>query len=71
MSIRMPVLLGLTIRSAKKKKPAPKIPSGPMFHDDSTSGPEEDSANLEGQEENQNKNAISVISGNVIQETSF
>ena len=32
MSIRMPVLLGLTIRSAKKKKPAPKIPIGPMFH---------------------------------------
>ena len=31
----MPVLLGLTIRAAKKKKPAPKIPNEPMFHDDS------------------------------------
>ena len=31
----MPALVGLTIRAAKKKKPAPKIPHEPMFHDDS------------------------------------
>ena len=31
----MPILLGLTIRAAKNKKPAPKIPHGPMFHEDS------------------------------------
>ena len=31
----MPALLGLTIRAAKKKKPAPKIPHEPMFHDES------------------------------------
>ena len=37
IGIGMPVLLGLTIRAAKKKKPAPKIPHGPMFHDDSNS----------------------------------
>ena len=35
IGIGMPILLGLTIRAAKKKKPAPKIPHGPMFHDDS------------------------------------
>ena len=73
MSIRMPVLLGLTIRSAKKKKPAPKIPIGPMFHDDDDSNtlePEEESANIQ-EENNENVNAISVISGHVIQETSF
>ena len=33
--IGMPILLGLTIRAVKKKKPAPKIPHEPMFHDDS------------------------------------
>ena len=73
MSIRMPVLLGLTIRSAKKKKPAPKIPIGPMFHDDNDSNtldPEEESPNFQ-EENNENVNAISVISGHVIQETSF
>ena len=73
MSIRMPVLLGLTIRSAKKKKPAPKIPIGPMFHDDDDSNtlePEEESANIQ-EGNNENVNAISVISGHVIQETSF
>ena len=73
MSIRMPVLLGLTIRSAKKKKPAPKIPSRPMFHDDdddSNMDPEDESVNFQ-EENNGNVNAISVISGHVIQETSF
>ena len=74
MSIRMPVLLGLTIRSAKKKKPAPKIPSRPMFHDDddddSNMDPEDESVNFQ-EENNGNVNAISVISGRVIQETSF
>ena len=45
IGIGMPILLGLTIRAAKKKKPAPKIPHGPMFHEDS---------NLDQVEENQN-----------------
>ena len=83
MSIRMPVLLGLTIRSAKNKKPAPKIPIGPMFHDDDDSNSnntlEEDQEEKENSvgnfqqevENNENVNAISIISGHVIQETSF
>ena len=45
IGIGMPILLGLTIRAAKKKKPAPKIPHGPMFHED---------LNLDQVEENQN-----------------
>ena len=32
-SVQMPILIGLTIRSAKHKKTAPVIPKGPMFHD--------------------------------------
>ena len=83
MSIRMPVLLGLTIRSAKNKKPAPKIPIGPMFHDDDDSNTnntlEEDQEEKENSvgnfqqevENNENVNAISIISGHVIQETCF
>ena len=45
IGIGMPVLLGLTIRAAKKKKPAPKIPHGPMFHDDSNSDQVEENVN--------------------------
>ena len=45
IGIGMPVLLGLTIRAAKKKKPAPKIPHGPMFHDDSNSNQVEENEN--------------------------
>ena len=33
-SIQMPIMLALTIKAAKKKKPLPKIPQKPMFHDD-------------------------------------
>ena len=86
MSIRMPVLLGLTIRSAKNKKPAPKIPIGPMFHDDDDDDDSNTNDTLEEDQEekensvgnfqqevenNENVNAISIISGHVIQETSF
>ena len=45
IGIGMPVLLGLTIRAAKKKKPAPKIPRRPMFHDDSNSDQVEENEN--------------------------
>ena len=45
IGIGMPVLLGLTIRAAKKKKPAPKIPQGPMFHGDSISDQVKESKN--------------------------
>ena len=30
----MPIILGLTLRAAKRKKPPPVIPNKPMFHDD-------------------------------------
>ena len=33
--IQMPVMIGLTIRAAKHKKPAPVLPKGPMFHEQS------------------------------------
>ena len=33
--IQMPVMIGLTIRAAKHKKPAPVLPNGPMFHEQS------------------------------------
>ena len=33
--IQMPVMIGLTIRVAKHKKPAPVLPKGPMFHEQS------------------------------------
>ena len=32
--IQMPMLIALTIRAARHKKPAPQIPKGPMFHED-------------------------------------
>ena len=32
-SIQMPIMIGLTIRAAKHKKPAPVIPKGPQFHE--------------------------------------
>ena len=30
----MPLMIGLTLRAAKHKKPTPVIPKGPMFHED-------------------------------------
>ena len=33
--IQMPVMIGLTIRAAKHKKPGPVLPKGPMFHEQS------------------------------------
>ena len=33
-AMHMPILIGLSIRAAKHKKPAPKIPKGPIFHED-------------------------------------
>ena len=30
----MPILIGLSIRAARHKKPAPQIPKGSMFHED-------------------------------------
>ena len=30
----MPLMLALTLKAAKHKKPLPKIPQKPMFHDD-------------------------------------
>ena len=30
----MPLMLALTLKAAKNKKPLPKIPQKPMFHDD-------------------------------------
>ena len=32
--IQMPILIGLSIRAARHKKPAPQFPKGPMFHED-------------------------------------
>ena len=34
VGIQMPILIGLSIRAARHKKPAPVIPRGPMFHED-------------------------------------
>ena len=34
LSIQMPLMLALTLKAAKHKKPLPKIPQKPMFHDD-------------------------------------
>ena len=34
VGIQMPVLIGLSIRAARHKKPAVVIPKGPMFHED-------------------------------------
>ena len=31
--LQMPILIALTIRAARRKKPSPVIPKGPMFHD--------------------------------------
>ena len=33
MSIEMPIMIGLTLRAAKKKKLPPQIPMKPMFHE--------------------------------------
>ena len=33
MSIEMPIMIGLTLRAAKKKKLLPQIPMKPMFHE--------------------------------------
>ena len=33
MSIEMPIIIGLTLRAAKKKKLPPQIPMKPMFHE--------------------------------------
>ena len=49
----MPIMLGLTVRAAKKKKLPPKIPRSPMFHDDPHL--EENEADDENQEDHQNE----------------
>ena len=73
----MPALVGLTIRAAKKNKPAPNIPHEPMFHDDSNSNQVQENENTTSYsnqrpmsyddpnlDNNENENAIYVISGN-------
>ena len=64
-SIQTAVMIGLTIRAAKHKKPAPVIPKGPMYHEslsdiDGVVKVEED---IEMQEINQNtdENQIEVV----------
>ena len=45
MSLQMPIILGLTFRVTKHKKPPPVIPNKPMFHNDpylNTPSPEPD-----------------------------
>ena len=38
----MPVMIFMTIRAAKHKKPGPTIPKGPMFHETDTTENDED-----------------------------
>ena len=46
-SIQMPVMIFMTIRAAKHKKPGPTIPKGPMFHETDTTKNEENIEMLE------------------------
>ena len=48
-SIQMPIMLSMTIKAAKKKKPLPKIPQKPMFHDEN----DEEAGNDENKDEDQ------------------
>ena len=45
MTLQMPVILGLTVRAAKKKQ-VPKVPKTLMFHDDGCENDEETESNI-------------------------
>ena len=61
-TIEMPIMILLTVRAAKHKKPTPAIPKGPMYHEPDNVEDENEEETIELQEIPVNENHVNEIS---------
>ena len=61
-TIQMPIMILLTLRAAKHKKPGPAIPKGPMYHEPDCSVENNEEDGIELQEIAVNENQVNEIS---------